>query len=126
MQAKDMQTSCQSVESSQPFPLVFPVPTCEHGQYEHAQKTPQETSLGFRYIGVQILTARAFRSFSSTLMSPRLKPYSLTEIYAHESKAARLFGLAMGKRWQGRWLHVGDRASLLQARRAWRKLAAQG
>ena len=124
MLAKDTQASCQSVESSKPFPLVFPVPTCEH-----AHETSQETFFGFRYIGVQVLTARGFRSsrsFSSMPMSKHPTPYSLTEIYAHEAKANRLFGLAIDKRWQGRWLHVGDRAGLLQARRAWKKLAAQG
>ena len=135
--ARDMQArACPSsvIEAGKPFPLVFPVPKCEH-----AHETPQETSLGFRYIGVQVLTARGFRSlrsfrasraFSSTLVSPQPTPspmpYSLTEIYAHEAAAGRLFGLAIDKRWRGRWLHVGDRAGLSQARRAWKKLAAQG
>ena len=96
-----------------PFPLVFPVPSCEHG--DHAR-------LAFRYLGVQILTARAFRSFRPVNTQPT--PYSLTELYAHEAAAGNLFGLALDKVWRGRWLHVGDPKALLQARRAWRRLNA--
>ncbi len=104
------------------FPLVFPVPSCEH----------EAMPLTFRYIGVQILTARAFRARSMSIAKPvnkpiskRPTPYSLTEIYAHEAAACRLFGVTLEKRWRGRWLHVGERAGLLEARRAWRRLGRQ-
>ena len=114
----DLQARCSLSSSLEPnpFPLVFPVPKCEHAN---------EMRPAFRYIGVQILTARAFRAFRSVSVFPQQKSYSLTEIYAHEATAGRLLGLALDTRWRGRWLHVGEKKSLLQARRAWRRLAAR-
>ena len=129
-----------ALEEGKPFPLVFPVPPCEHALYKHTK----ETHPAFRYIGVQVLTARAFRSLrtpcsipassmpaSSMPISssvPRPKPYSLTKLYAQEALTGGLFGLAVEQgrqRWRGRWLHVGERESLLKARRAWRRLSEQ-
>ena len=108
-QARDSQA--YALEPDKPFPLVFPVAKCEHADDMRAS---------FRYIGVQILTARAFRFFRSELVFPQQKSYSLTELYAHEATAGRLFGLALDEAWGGRWLHVGNPESLRQARRAWR------
>ena len=128
VQARDRQASHEARKTFPfAFPLVFPVPPCEHAEDKH-----EAMPLAFRYIGVQILTARAFRARSMSIaqsvnksVSNRPTPYSLTEIYAHESAANRLFGVTLEKRWRGRWLHVGDRAGLLEARRAGRRLGRQ-
>ena len=143
--ARDVQARCPplsdassgalyALEAGRPFPLVFPVPPCEHALYKHTK----ETRPAFRYIGVQILTARAFRSLRTSCSMPdsstpassvsRPKPYSLTKLYAQEALTGGLFGLAVEQgrqRWRGRWMHVGERESLLKARRAWRRLSEQ-
>ncbi len=126
--AKDMLArDAATLEVDKPFPLIFPVNPCEHAEDTLSNKQPNKYPnkyLGFRYIGVQILTARAFRAFRSHPATPPT-PYSLTEIYARESAASRLFGVTVEKRWRGRWLHVGDPAGLMNARRVWRRLGQQ-
>lgn len=130
--ARDFQAlDCKNLKQKEqiPFPLSFPTKPC------HAKIN--ETKY-WRYTGLQILTAKAFKNTPDST-----KAFSLKEVYAKEALAERLYGIVVGyennaqanstasttksteNHWQGLWMHASDKSSLLRVRRRWLNLQKQ-
>lgn len=74
-------------DGRKPFPLFF------QKKSEHTAKVDIKKTKHWRYIGLQVLTARAFCDRASDASSV----FSLREIYEQESRAGRLYGIVLGK-----------------------------
>lgn len=139
--ARDFQArSCKNLKHREqlPFPLSLPQKT------RHAKNLDSNETKYWRYIGLQILTAKAFKQTSNNAQA-----FSLKEVYEKEATAERLYGIVVGyennerasnpakpvsakssaslveNRWQGVWMHASDKSSLLRARRRWLSLQKQ-
>ena len=141
--ARDFQARhCKNLQQKAqlPFPLSFPK------EPRHAKAVDLNETRYWRYIGLQILTAKAFKQTPDDLQA-----FSLKEVYAKEAAAERLYGIVVGSEntaqpnafdnharanharanhaaenhWRGTWMHANDKSSLLQARRHWLKLQKQ-
>ena len=86
--ARDFQARhCKNLQQKAqlPFPLSFPK------EPRHAKAVDLNETRYWRYIGLQILTAKAFKQTPDNLQA-----FSLKKVYAKEAAAERLYGIVVG------------------------------